>query len=352
MDAWEHLETVDPEIWQVVRDEEERTRSHLELIASENYPSLAVLEAMGSILTGKYCHHAGRAARLLLAAGVVAAAGRLPDHPGHDPAPGASPDTIAALVTAPLERNFGQIPSLTPMTSSSSFGISQITLQFDLNRDIDAAAQDVQAAINASGSTLPRNLPYPPVYSKVNPADAPIVTLALTSTTISLRAAQRSRRHPAGAAAERTDRRRPRHRAGQHPAGGPHPGRSGAARQLRHLARGHAQRDRRRQCRRAEGRARRRAPVLHHRRQRPDHRGRRLSHDRHRLPQWRAGAARGRGRCHRRPGEQQGRRLVPGHPGRRHRRPAPARRQRHRDRRSASRPSCRGCSARCRAAPR
>ena len=74
------------------------------------------------------------------------------------------------------------------MTSSSSFGISQITLQFELSRDIDAAAQDVQAAINASGSTLPRNLPYPPVYSKVNPADAPIVTLAITSDTISLRA--------------------------------------------------------------------------------------------------------------------------------------------------------------------
>ena len=74
------------------------------------------------------------------------------------------------------------------MTSSSSFGVSQITLQFELGRDIDAAAQDVQAAINASGSTLPRNLPYPPVYSKVNPADAPIVTLAITSETISLRA--------------------------------------------------------------------------------------------------------------------------------------------------------------------
>src|SRR5205814_4073223 len=102
--------------------------------------------------------------------------------------PGASPDTIASLVTAPLERQFGQIPSLTTMTSSSSYGVSQITLQFDLNREIDSAAQDVQAAINAAGSTLPRNLPYPPTYSKVNPADAPIVTLALTSTTVSLRA--------------------------------------------------------------------------------------------------------------------------------------------------------------------
>src|SRR5438270_1374332 len=101
--------------------------------------------------------------------------------------PGASPDTTAQLVTAPLERNFGKIPALSTMTSSSSFGISQITLQFDLARDIDAAAQDVQAAINAAGSTLPRGLPYPPVYAKVNPADAPIVTLALTSPTISLR---------------------------------------------------------------------------------------------------------------------------------------------------------------------
>jgi multidrug efflux pump len=101
--------------------------------------------------------------------------------------PGASADVTAALVTAPLERQFGQIPALTVMTSSSSYGISQITLQFDLNRDIDGGAQDVQAAINAAGSTLPKNLPYPPVYSKVNPADAPIITLALTSPTISLR---------------------------------------------------------------------------------------------------------------------------------------------------------------------
>ncbi|MBX6327871.1 MAG: efflux RND transporter permease subunit [Pseudolabrys sp.] len=101
--------------------------------------------------------------------------------------PGASPDTIAALVTAPLERQFGQIPALQTMTSSSSFGVSQITLQFDLSRDIDAAAQDVQSAINAAGSALPRNLPYPPLYSKVNPADVPIVTLALTSDTIDQR---------------------------------------------------------------------------------------------------------------------------------------------------------------------
>ncbi len=102
--------------------------------------------------------------------------------------PGANPDIVASLVTASLERQFGQIPALQTMSSQSSFGLSQITLQFDLDRDIDAAAQDVQSAINASASTLPRNLPYPPVYSKVNPADAPVMILALTSKTTSLRA--------------------------------------------------------------------------------------------------------------------------------------------------------------------
>src|SRR5260370_29291121 len=73
------------------------------------------------------------------------------------------------------------------MSSSSSYGVSQITLQFELNREIDAAAQDVQSAINAAGSTLPRNLPYPPVYSKANPAAAPVLTLALTSGVMSFR---------------------------------------------------------------------------------------------------------------------------------------------------------------------
>ena len=102
--------------------------------------------------------------------------------------PGANPDTIAALVTAPLERQFGQIPALQVMTSSSSYGVSQVTLQFELNRDIDAAAQDVQSAINAAGSALPRNLPYPPLYSKVNPADVPVITLALISKSSDLRA--------------------------------------------------------------------------------------------------------------------------------------------------------------------
>ncbi|HXX10998.1 MAG TPA: efflux RND transporter permease subunit, partial [Burkholderiales bacterium] len=100
--------------------------------------------------------------------------------------PGASADTMESLVTAALERQLGQIAALQTMTSTSSFGVSQITLQFELDRNIDAAAQDVQAAINAAAGALPKNLPYPPTYAKVNPADTPILTLALTSDTVPL----------------------------------------------------------------------------------------------------------------------------------------------------------------------
>jgi multidrug efflux pump len=97
--------------------------------------------------------------------------------------PGAGPDTMASLVTTPLEQQLGQIAGLTLMTSTSSFGISVITMQFVLERDIDSIGQDVQAAINAAGAALPSGLPYPPVYKKVNPADQPILILALTSET-------------------------------------------------------------------------------------------------------------------------------------------------------------------------
>ena len=100
--------------------------------------------------------------------------------------PGASPETMASSVTTPLERQFGQVPSLTQMTSISSQGSSQITLQFDLDRSIDAAEQDVQAAINAASALLPRTLPAPPTYSKSNPADAPILTLSVASHTLPL----------------------------------------------------------------------------------------------------------------------------------------------------------------------
>ncbi len=100
--------------------------------------------------------------------------------------PGASPEIVSNLITAPLERQFGQIQGLESMTSVSSERTSQITLTFSLGRSIDSAAQDVQAAINAAAGTLPANLPYPPVYAKVNPADAPVMTLALFSDAMTM----------------------------------------------------------------------------------------------------------------------------------------------------------------------
>jgi multidrug efflux pump len=100
--------------------------------------------------------------------------------------PGASPDVMASSVTAPLERQFGEIPGLNQMTSTSSFGSSVITLQFDLELNIDIAEQEVQAAINGASNLLPLGLPNPPIYSKVNPADSPVLTLALTSKTLPL----------------------------------------------------------------------------------------------------------------------------------------------------------------------
>ena len=100
--------------------------------------------------------------------------------------PGASPDVMASSITAPLERQFGEVPGLNQMTSTSSDGSSVITLQFSLDLDIDVAEQEIQASINAASSFLPTDLPNPPIYSKVNPADAPILTLALTSKTLPL----------------------------------------------------------------------------------------------------------------------------------------------------------------------
>ncbi len=100
--------------------------------------------------------------------------------------PGAAPEVISSLVTTPLERQFGQISGLETMTSVSSFGYSSIVLQFGLDRDIDSAAQDVQAAINIAGGVLPRNLPAPPIFSKVNPADPPVLTLRVSSETLPL----------------------------------------------------------------------------------------------------------------------------------------------------------------------
>ncbi|MDR3450603.1 MAG: MdtB/MuxB family multidrug efflux RND transporter permease subunit [Alphaproteobacteria bacterium] len=100
--------------------------------------------------------------------------------------PGASPDVMTSAVTAPLERQFGQMPGLTQMSSVSAAGASVLTLQFDLSLNLDIAEQEVQAAINAAGNLLPSDLPAPPIYAKVNPADAPVLTLAVTSKTLPL----------------------------------------------------------------------------------------------------------------------------------------------------------------------
>src|SRR6202043_934540 len=100
--------------------------------------------------------------------------------------PGASPDVMTSSITAPLERQFGQMPGLNQMSSTSSGGASVITLQFSLTLSLATAEQEVQAAINAAGNLLPIDLPTPPIYSKVNPADAPVLTLAVTSQSMPL----------------------------------------------------------------------------------------------------------------------------------------------------------------------
>src|SRR5271154_5905721 len=100
--------------------------------------------------------------------------------------PGASPDVMASSVTAPLERQFGEVPGLQQMTSTSSDGSSVITLEFGLALNIDVAEQEVQQSINASGTYLPADLPTPPIYAKVNPADTPILTFALYSNALPL----------------------------------------------------------------------------------------------------------------------------------------------------------------------
>src|SRR5882724_11002707 len=99
----------------------------------------------------------------------------------HANLPGASPETLASAVATPLERQFGRIAGVTEMTSSSQLGSANVTLQFDLNRNIDAAARDVQAAINAARGQLPANLPSNPGYRKQNPANAPVLMLAMIS---------------------------------------------------------------------------------------------------------------------------------------------------------------------------
>src|SRR5450631_777035 len=176
--------------------------------------------------------------------------------------PGASPDVIASLITAPLERQLGQIPSLSSMTSTSSFGVSQISLQFDLNRDIDGATQDVQAAINAAVSADLRQ--------GQSRRRAGFDAGADVGDDLAARHERSGRHHP-WPAPQPDFRRGPRRGAGRAQTGGAGSGRPGPARRLWHRDGGFAQRDRGRQRLRPQGIAGRRAAGLYYRRQRSDY---------------------------------------------------------------------------------
>ena len=167
--------------------------------------------------------------------------------------PGASPDVMASSVTPPLERQFGQVPGLNQMTSTSSFGSSLITLQFDLDLNIDVAEQEVQAAINAAETYLPQILPNPPIYSKINPADTPILTLALDFRFLAAVQTRRLRRHDPVAENFPVARRRPRQHQRRPKTRGAHSSESHGAGVVRPEFGGRAHRIGRRQCRSGQG---------------------------------------------------------------------------------------------------
>ena len=243
--------------------------------------------------------------------------------------PGASPDVMASSVTAPLERQFGQVPGLQQMTSTSSDGSSVITLQFNLSLSIDVAEQEVQQSINASGTFLPSDLPVPPIYAKTNPADTPILTLALTSKTEPLshvedladtRLAPKISQLPGVGLVSISGGQKPAVRIQANPT---------AAGLLRPEPGGPSQRHRGRQREPGQGKLRRRAPVLPDRRQRPVALVGRLPPAHRGLPQRRPGQAhRGRRRDRRRRKRPAGR-LDERGSGRDHEHPAAARRQHH-----------------------
>ncbi len=206
--------------------------------------------------------------------------------------PGASPSVITSSITAPLERQFGQMPGLNQMSSASSGGASVITLQFSLELPLDVAEQEVQAAINAAGTFLPADLPQPPIYNKVNPADTPIVTLARHVAHDAAARDPVSRRHAARDQDLPAAGRRARQHQRRAAPGGAHPGQSEGARRVQPVARRSAHRDRQRQLEPGEGQLRRPDARVDDRRQRPASLGRRIQVDDRRLPQRRAGAPR------------------------------------------------------------
>ena len=223
---------------------------------------------------------------------------------------------MAATVATPLERALGRIAGVTEMTSSSSLGSTRITLQFDLDRDIDGAARDVQAAINAARSLLPTGLPSNPTYRKVNPADAPIMILALTSDTMTQGQMYDAASTILAQKLSQVQGVGPGERGRQLAAGGARRAQSGGAEQIRHRPGGRAHGARQRQRQPAQGRGRGRRPALADLRQRPGEEGGRIPAADRRLSQRRGGAAvrrrRGRrfgaGPAQRRLGQRQARR--------------------------------------------
>ena len=183
--------------------------------------------------------------------------------------PGADPAIMAATVAAPLERQLGTIAGVTEITSVSSLGSTTITVQFDLDRKIDGAARDVQAAINASLTDLPSDLPSIPSFRKSNPAATPMLILALTSKTVLAERDLRRGRHRGGAAHRAGAGRRRRDGERRRAAGGARARQSGRDRVRRHLARAGAHRDRRRERAEPARRVRRQRAGRDHRHQRP-----------------------------------------------------------------------------------
>ena len=205
--------------------------------------------------------------------------------------PGASPDVMTSSVTAPLEKQFGQMASLNQMSSQSSAGASVITLQFSLDLPLDIAEQEVQAAINAAGNLLPSDLPAPPIYAKVNPADAPIITLAISSKTLPLtqvqdladtRLAQKISQVAGVGLVSVSGGNRPAVRD---------PGEHARACVVRSQHRRPAHHHLEPQRQHAEGQFRRPDPLLHDQRQRPVDRRERVPERRHRVQERPAGDA-------------------------------------------------------------
>ena len=203
--------------------------------------------------------------------------------------PGASPDTMATSVAQPLERQIAQIPGVSQMTSTSALGATAITVQFDLNRNIDAAANDIQAAINAAAGQLPKDLPSPPTYRKVNPSDTPILILSVALGRGAHHRRRRRGRERSRAAPQPDLGRLPRARRRPADAGHTDPDRSSEARRKGHAARGRAGADRHCDRGQPERRAHRAEADLHDSGQRPADRSQGLERRHRRLSQRGAG---------------------------------------------------------------